>query len=510
MANSPSAMPGAFNFHPANRETAPPRLSGAKSHVFQPPRTPSASASSSLILTRSTASLMSTSSTGDRPAKFTQRKRTLEEYHEGAGVETPRNAYVMDGEDWPATGDTREETWMPGSPKPFVNTKYALAGGMDTPGLASQHAAELQSQYGDLGYRKSLGDVERPSIRSRRQFLTDHEGPGDDYFGREVNGRGRYSQGYNVSPRGEGWSKTAIQVAGAVVGKAWEFCKTGAAVFRGFQAGGGTRYKLDPSESSFAPMEQSIWEEKDCYQGERESTYLPGQYPIEELEYIPDYMDNPTPEHTPPRPAKRRQISANQEATVSGSEEIAKNWVVVPPTVTPSKAPVQPRVSRFSMPTASSTSRRSMANVSSHRPASRSGFGTPTSVRRPGMATHNSRVSHAGSPALNAGRGASYASPRSPANSGSKIPRATGSPLRNMTAPPQDSPAAKEAKRWAALKRKEEREADESIRRLDAQLKAMIREGKEALGTKIDVEIDDDLDLNRSRPRPGNTRKWDF
>jgi hypothetical protein len=45
-----------------------------------------------------------------------------------------------------------------------------------------------------------------------------------------------------------------------------------------------------------------------------------------------------------------------------------------------------------------------------------------------------------------------------------------------------DSPAAKEAQRWAAPKKKEEREADESIRPLDGQPKAMIREGKEALG----------------------------
>ena len=56
----------------------------------------------------------------------------------------------------------------------------------------------------------------------------------------------------------------------------------------------------------------------------------------------------------------------------------------------------------------------------------------------------------------------------------------------------EESPAAKEAKKWKAMKRKEEREADESIRRLDAQLKAMIREGKEALGTKIEVEVEDD------------------
>ena len=57
-----------------------------------------------------------------------------------------------------------------------------------------------------------------------------------------------------------------------------------------------------------------------------------------------------------------------------------------------------------------------------------------------------------------------------------------------------ESPAAREASRWAALKKKEEREADQSLRRLDAQLKAMIREGKEALGTKIEVEIAADED----------------
>ncbi len=72
-----------------------------------------------------------------------------------------------------------------------------------------------------------------------------------------------------------------------------------------------------------------------------------------------------------------------------------------------------------------------------------------------------------------------------------------------------DSPAAVEAKRWAALKRKEEREQDESIKRLDAQLKAMIREGREALGTKIevDIDVDDDFDFG---PAGGGNKKWNF
>ncbi|CZR58363.1 uncharacterized protein PAC_08255 [Phialocephala subalpina] len=468
MTNSPNAMPGAFNLHSTSRDVPPPpRLSGAKSHIFQPPRTPGASASSSLLLTRSTTSVVSLSSAGDRPARYGPRKRNLEEYN--SGTVTPRN----DGQSEYAGMEDTAEGWIPGSPQPFVNTRYQLAGGMDTPSLSAAQAVEA-NEYGDLGYRKSLGDTERPTMFTEGGSYF----PGETAW-HESNGRPRLSQGYSGSPRGDGWSKAALQVANVVVGKVWEFCKTSSAVFKGFQAGGGTRYRLNHTESDaqFEAVGHSVWEEKN---GDRESTPLPGQYPTEELEYIPDYMDRATPESTPPRPTKRRQISANYTSAKNKDE--------------------------YSMPTASSASRRAIANTSVHRPASRAGFGG-SAPKRP-LASHASRVSHAGSPALNNARGASYASPRSPQNPTSKIPRRTGSPIGHVrngggSLGAVDSPAAKEAKRWAALKRKEEREADESIRRLDAQLKAMIREGKEALGTKIEVEIDDDLDLGS-----GNSKKW--
>jgi hypothetical protein len=50
---------------------------------------------------------------------------------------------------------------------------------------------------------------------------------------------------------------------------------------------------------------------------------------------------------------------------------------------------------------------------------------------------------------------------------------------------------------------KEEREQDESIPRLDRQFKHLIREGKGAMGTKIEVEIEDEV------PRAG-VKKWAF
>lgn len=48
----------------------------------------------------------------------------------------------------------------------------------------------------------------------------------------------------------------------------------------------------------------------------------------------------------------------------------------------------------------------------------------------------------------------------------------------------------------AAQRRKEERQTNASMRKLNDRLKAMIREGREALGTKIEVEetMDEDME----------------
>jgi hypothetical protein len=424
------------------------------------------------------------------------------------------------------------EGWTPGSPQPFVNTRYQLAGGMDTPSMAAARAAEAEDShvYADAGYRKSLGDVERPvMMKTRRGLWAEQEGPSyfPDDIGRDGNGRGRWgNSGYAVSPRSEGWSKAAFQVAGAVVGKVWEFCKNSGAVFSGFRAGGGTGYKITPSNSAHfeAIAEHRNWQEKDENPG-RESTPLPGGYPNEELEYIVDYMDRATPESTPPRASKRRQVSYSSKA-----DEIAKNWVVVPPTAPAPSTPTrtQSRIpskgpAKYTMPTTSSTSRRSVLSSGPARPTSRASFAPSVSTpRRPGLASHASnpaRLSHTASPAITLNRGASYASPRG--SPSSKIPRpstpshgsrhggnaGTSFMGQGVGSPSVESPATKEAKRWAAIKRKEEREADESIRRLDAQLKAMIREGKEALGTKIEVELEDDPPM---RPNIRQPKKWAF
>ncbi|RDW58106.1 hypothetical protein BP6252_13517 [Coleophoma cylindrospora] len=437
-------MPGAFGLEFHQDAGSLPRVSGAKSHIFQPPRTPSSSAASSLYLSRS---IEDRSIAGNR-------KRSRAEY----ATTTP----VMD--DW---GSRSVEMTDPGSPMPFVNTKYKIAGGMDTPSWAAE-AAVHDIEAEDLGYRRER------SMNSKSYDFSDHD---QSYFpNTDANGRPRVFSGVIQDGGTQGWNLT--RMVGGVVGKVWEFCKTSA--FRGFHAGGGKGYNMDTEYSAIQVREgDQFWEEK----FDRSGTPIPGAWTsvdMEDLDFIPDYMDRATPEETP-RPAKRRQVSTPKD-------ELTKNWVVVPtnppiaPT-TPSKP--QPRaLARYRMPTASSTSRR-LSNRGTSIPR-------PSIAHKPAL---QPRGSHAGSPSLQANKGASFASPRSP--DGSRIP------IQRSPSPKKiDSPAARaaaaEAQKYLARQRKEDREADESIRRLDRQLKAMIKEGKQALGTKITIE------------EPGNSRKWDF
>jgi hypothetical protein len=402
------------------------------------------------------------------------RKRTRTDYFQEQPLSNKYDSYDTPGAD-------------PGSPMPFVNTRYMLAGGMDTPTLKRAEEEELgQSMHSDIGYRRELsGDDKVKGLFGEEEESSYQMFPPLDTDRQSSRSRAsRSSNSSRLSAGGEKWAKTALEVVGGVVGKVWEFCKTSA--FRGFHAGGGNKYTVTNTSATHFQIDiserESYWESGKItteWGFERESTPLPGRFPEEQ--FIPDYMDRATPEGTPPRPAKRRQVSRSNTG-----DEITKNWVVVPPPVSTPSKPQQPRptpAARYSMPTASSATRRNLAS----RPASRASAATGTAPRRP-MLQH--RVSHAGSPALQSNQGASFASPRSPG--ASKIPRASPSLRNTPTIIKTESPAAKEAQKWAALKRKEEREADESIRRLDAQLKAMIKEGKEALGTKIEVDFEDE------------------
>jgi hypothetical protein len=55
-------------------------------------------------------------------------------------------------------------------------------------------------------------------------------------------------------------------------------------------------------------------------------------------------------------------------------------------------------------------------------------------------------------------------------------------------AKPRETPVSVETQRYMAQKRRMEREEDESLARLNRQLQAMIKEGKQALGTRVEVD----------------------
>jgi hypothetical protein len=414
---------------------------------------------------------------------ITSRKRSRQDYT------TENNATpVSMMADWSSGMDisysmARSESMDPGSPIPFVNTRYQLSGGLDTPTAAAAAAHDIeQSEYMDAGYRKRLSDG----------ASTTFENSHSTYFPQTLapqftdsNGRGR-STGYEA--QSAGWGKLAIEVVGGVVGKVWEFCKAGA--FGGFTAGGGKAYGIQgnephtPQESSFRP--EAVEFTNFGGGAERESTPIPGQF-IED-DYISEYIDRRGLESTPPRASKRLHIS-------NDDGELERNWIMVSSSTTTQMASPQSKpkpLARYTMPTASSAGRRLTATTAT-RPAASRANGRRSLLQRNGA----SAVSHAGSPGLHAARPASFASPRSPG--GSRLPM----PSNNYNQPKQNlgglnganvtaSPASIEAQKYAARIKREEQEADESIRRFNTQLQAMIREGKEALGTRIEVgEVDE-------------------
>jgi hypothetical protein len=261
------------------------------------------------------------------------------------------------------------------------------------------------------------------------------------------------------------WSKAAFTVMGGVVGKVWEFCKS--VPFRGFHAGGGQGYDemAQPRRHDGNKMNSEDGENlKNTTLRAPGSLPQPGQYP--ETAFVSDYVDGDSQSLASPRAAKRRHIEK--------SDSLGSNWVMVG-RETPARQ-VKSTV-RYNLPAPVGTGRKSLASTAG-RPVLRG------NVRRP-HTTGNSHGSHAGSPALQSCKPASFAS----------LSPYTRSRESSSVGYISNKPANTEAQRWAAKKKREEKVTDDSMTRFNARLQAMIREGKEALGTKIEVEDDELVDL---------------
>jgi hypothetical protein len=393
--------------------------------------------------------------------------------------------------------------WLDGSTFDFGTTtgrevRYTLAGQLDTPGGARAgtpgglDGVLDESVYSDVDYRRALGPRQDSSARFAEP------------------------SGVGGSP---GWGLFALGAIGGVVGKFWEFCKTGA--FKGFHAGGGRGYEFQAGQAS--PL--------DPHPGSTDRPRLPGGFPsADAMSSYPDPMET-SAEPTPSRPAaKRRQVS-------EANDDLRRNWVMVENPNGEKRPALGGRrtSSRLSGP----------AGRKAHVPALRlNGSTGPAGLAR--RSSH--RVSHAAAPALTTREPASYASPRSPrphspllttqrAQSPSRIPvpspRAAAAPSSSMRTRKSQIPSPMqagfganshrrthsgasaastrsrprdrldvddieasprldaEAKKLATRRMIEEEDTDARISAFNARLRDMIRQGKEALSTKVEVTMEE-------------------
>ena len=423
MASKPRpVMPGSFFLD----STLPPKLDlkvGAKSHIFQPPTTPSASSSLCRTTTPARSEVDSTNKS---------RKRARHDSFQA----------TSSAGDWSPGFPSTIATPRTISPAPLVNTRYKLAGGIDTPTTFAS-AVDISNDYftsPDVALRGGRGWDKQTDL-----FMDESSPQLSSALARESNGRPRI---YKSPGLRDGWGKAVYRVVG-VAGKVWEFCRANA--FPGFFAGGGQGYEMKSSTAS-ADLEQSIWQEigkgNSVQPKPADTTPVTGGF--READFIPDYMSQ---DHTTPsRGAKRIQRE-------KGEGNLGASWVVVG-TAGVSREPSPCRLSTRKVPPSSALGRK---------PLSRAG-------RRPILpASRPSLTSYAGSPSLRPDCPTSFASSRSP-----------------VTSPKHESPVSLEVQRHAARIRKRELEEDANLKRFNQQLKAMIREGKEALGTKIEVIEDPD------------------
>lgn len=190
-----------------------------------------------------------------------------------------------------------------------------------------------------------------------------------------------------------------------------------------------------------------------------EKSMVAGCFP--EDDFIAEYMSqNPT---TPPRAAKKIQREKGTGGDMSAS------WVLVSRETSPSRA------SRRKTPP---------SNTSAQRPVPKLGRRPILPVSRPSL------TSFAGSPGLRSDRPASFASPRSP-----------------KWSTKHESPLGATAQRQAAKIRRRKLEEDANLWRFNQQLEAMIKEGKEALGTKFEVSEPVDENYNAGEHVYGG-REW--
>lgn len=308
---------------------------------------------------------------------------------------------------------------------------------------------------------------------------------------RERNGQVRVVRSLGLK---DGFGQVIYSLAGTV----WKFCRDNA--FKGFFAGGGQGFTIQGSALS-QDIEQNFSYQADVKDLSLSwminssddltaSVAVPGRFPEED--YIPDYMS--LDHQSLDRSAKRVQRAKGRSAD---EDSMSARWMVISRQDDRSTTPTMTREGSPCARSSSTSSRLTHRRPLSYHRASRPSLAHArpyTSSSSAAYLRHRHSHSYSGNATSTEGQGASFASPRSPCASPTttaNTPKPHSSRRRTFNSNP-DSPLSEEVQRHAARIRRREVEEDANLQRFNRQLKAMIREGKEALGTKVEVEMFDD------------------
>jgi len=380
---------------------------------------------------------------------------------------------------------------------------YSLAGRIDTPSAVADKDDDAmgESMFSDGDFRRQLG-TKRPRDTSMLDSTDER------MF------RVPLAQQPQAQAPTQGWGSFAA----SVVGKIWEFCKPGA--FRGFHAGVGRGYDLQPSVDDVSMLQSDFDHE--------EHRQVPGRYPGAEWSEKENEAYANSRASTPTGPAvKRRQTTAPKD-------DLGKNWVMVSeagrmnsragtpeagrrashipsprnrnytPSVTtgrristPASRRMAPRQSMASTPTTNRDPERPRPASSASFASQRSPSPSPTKISTPTQPvlstpkTTNSARRHRPSHSINTTpshrRTTSNVTPshrRTTSTASAATPR--GSQQQSSF---EGSPRlTEEARKLAAKRRKADEYANYRVTGLNDTVMDLIRQGQEALATTVDVE----------------------
>jgi hypothetical protein len=333
------------------------------------------------------------------------------------------------------------------SPPPLAHDRYQLAdGGMGRSQTFGRQTGDYDDYFQLQKQRGSWSVPPTPYTGAKQVAMDEMQAPASE-----------------TKP----WS--ILGLVGGVAGKLFQFCTV---PFRGFQAGGGQRYTVDSQEE--IAMRLGLQDDMFSHQMAGPVQHATSRgFPQDD--YGVKSIDSIDSEHLErPRMAKRLRT--------------ADNWVVIGNDGETESTPSTPRLSERRVP------HQHISPSQLPRPTPRAGVTTP-SMQRPSLipvsrrSTMDRRSLHgsakSGSSSHERQRSYSRLSFGSPAMPVEKAKKAA-------------SPLPKDSQRLINKVRREEMEEDARMRRMSSQMSAMLREAKQALGSKFEIEdeYDDDAGYN--------------